>query len=1098
MQYTVSQQKALDLSNGKVVLAGAGSGKTTVLTARYFKLLEMKLARPREIAVVTFTRKAAAQLFSRIDRELINRSKTSTEDVEFWLKCREEMINARIGTIHGFCTSLLRAFPFESMVDPEFTIDNAIDPILKELIHRHIGALAFKRDRDLDLLLDSVGGRNKVEWFIHEILSDNALKNALQSAIEKPVEAIRYLNETASALIAQTSGNDNIKAGNHAGYVARLNALTRIALPLIDKMPEHSQRLSYDDLEQYTLKLLKNHPGVAKQVRKSLKFILVDEFQDNSELQWEIIRQLALDDSDRLEQDKLFLVGDEKQSIYGFRGANVTVVWKALSEMTGGKSHIQAKETNMFVNLNDNFRTLSDLINPLNDTFEKLFSAQSGKRYQFEAEPQQLIPKRYNTEKVLSSCEVALGIGQSHENMANFLAKRIRDELGTPISDPDGHVRALVESDIAILLRSRTRLRIIEKALSEAGIPYQSIKNSGYFDNQEVRDLIHLFTALADPRDSIAKAGVLRSPIFNISDAAITLLVLEGKQPFDRWEELAAGNISREWNKSSLTDEDITALDFGFRLWKKLEMLARKKTPAELLLYALEESGGLSAYSIGLEGDRRLANIYHFIELVREIDQNRQYSLKKLVARLKEMTESEEPDIEPDTDIAMGKGVRILTIHAAKGLEFPFVILADLSTKPSYRDNKGRGNLLTPAGIYKPLTSPALHSLGIGNEDDEGLLLHEIMEQLTAKAENVAESKRLMYVAATRARDRLLLISRVALKKNKSKSEMPNIPAGSQLEYWFEALGIDIDEDGSIKEPAVNGVNLTFVTDEMCQLPLSAGKKEILDLDINAELPKIPSTAIDPGIRISKPSKPERLVLPMTAFASYLAHPDEDSLNELAYRTGSNDNEKWLPLTSQENIESKTVLFQQDQVDKAKIGSLVHNLYHIYGPGCKWSDVEKTVMEGIKRDFQSTEEIETITNRIKIILLSGEKMGLSRLKSNSKREVPLLLQFSNVLLRGRADLITRDNDSYAIIDYKTNDIPKDQIKEEVIRNGYDHQARIYSLALMKARKIKEVRFRFAFLIPAVFHEITLGIDDKTFYKIEIESVRQRLLSLIEV
>ncbi|MFC2170672.1 UvrD-helicase domain-containing protein [Calditrichota bacterium] len=1089
IQFTSAQEKALDVSSGKIVLAGAGSGKTTALTARYIRLLELGLARPAQIASVTFTNKAAAQLFSRIETALLDKENSDAERSEEWRKFREELAWSKIGTIHKLCASLLRLFPYEAGVDPEFSVDNITDPVLVEIIHQYVGSLAVKRDPNLDFILDSIGSRAQIEELLLKIIIDRILRDAILAASEKPNEAEQYLDSAAALLQNQICPVEEIIAGNHSGFVKRLGILAKIVKPLEKMINRRGTTLTFDDLEQYTLRLLKNHPEVVSKIKNSLHYLFVDEFQDNSPIQWEIIQLLAANVKDEFDPDRLFLVGDEKQSIYGFRGADVTVARHALLKMTGEGDYQKARESSRFVNLNDNFRSLPALVNPLNEVFKRLFEVKSRILLPFEAEAQPLTPHRQAIQVSFPECEIALGYKCSDEEMANWLAWKIESVLGSEIPSKDGEYRQLEPSDIAILLRSRTRLGTIEQSLTNRGIPFQSIPGDSFFDLQEVRDLYNLLLAIADPRDTIALAGILRSPMFNISDPALSAIILAAREPLKYWSMLADRKLPSDWNNDILTDEDFRAINFSYNFFKELKNRSRLNHPAELLHYALEETGAIAAYAAGKDADQRLANIDRFIELVRQTSGSGSWSIRKLVTRLGDLSAGTELDSDSISDISMGKGVKILTIHSAKGLEFPFVILADLATDP--RRSSGQGNLLAPPGEFYPLTNSFLANIGVDPDEHERIQLHEIMQEYTGKAEDKAEMKRLMYVAATRAKDRLMLVSPIKTSKN----GIPRISEKSHLFHWLDAFGIKVNEDGTFSNPETPGISKpTAVTKEMCA---AISRKDVFDSDIMPdfaqELKNTPAETELPGISIVKPPRHDQLVLSFSALSEYLAREDEESFEKLVYGS-SLENPDGFGFDHGEQTGAysrETPSFNSAAV----VGSLLHRLYQVYGPGCSWTMVATEVNTWIQNQNYHANEVSI--DSIKMLIENGEKMRLGKLGSNSLRETPLTLQIGNVILRGNADLIVFSSDIPVIYDYKTNKISHNEIEEIVIRNGYDHQVKLYSLALLKAWKLNRVRSKLAFLACAEFsQEYEVESSDLDYYTHVVNKVNNKVFSEI--
>ncbi len=1065
--FTRPQQQALDLEKGKLVLAGAGSGKTTVLVERYLRLLEQRRLFPDQIVAVTFTKKAAAQLKAKVYQNLLQRERTGEQGLDFYRQRRERMPWARISTIHSFCARLLRAYPFQAGVDPGFSVEERSVADRLETVREHVRRLGYSRDEYLKILLDAAGKRSDVEELVNLVLGRRGLQEALQRLLDDPAAMQDALDEGLRRMIADwripfpDKVTEDTVAATHEGYVQRLTALAKVALPLVKQGGAPEAVLPHDDLEQLALRLLLAHPRVASRIRRSIRALLIDEFQDTSSTQWAIFRELAKDDSGAFDPDRLFIVGDEKQSIYGFREADVTVVHRALEAMCGHTKRSEALKSGRFVDLNDNFRTVPRLVDTLNPVFERLLQSPHGEPMPFEAQPQRLTPGReVSGGEDAALCELMLGRDIRNEELYRSLARRLRAEIGTLRIHGEDGLRPLEEDDIVILLRTRGKLSLIAEALREAGLNVRTEGETGFTTRQEVLDLLNLLGALSDGRDALAWTGAWRGPFFSFSDTLVSLLHLTGETPRRAWKQLAEGEPPADWPPDCLSREDRNSLQEGLELWRELERRAHRIEPAELLRYALIRTGALTAYASGDDGEQRVANIYKLLDLIGDLNGHTALSLRRVHQKLSEHLSEESEEFRTQADLTTGSGVRIMTYHKAKGLEFPYVVLADLSGKGRSGGNKDGGDLLFPEGPARELALPALNALAEPDFTDEAGLekpLHWWMQTVFSPAQAAAEEKRLMYVAATRAKDRLLLVSHVKFKNDGTLHG----GQGPMLQAWFNAFGIRAEDD-SISEPEFDAVDLTVLTSEdVADKPAEMHSKPD-PVDTALEQPwTLPATPVeDPEVRLAPAPVRERITLSITAFGHYLAAPGEASARALFERQRQeNDAEN-----GDSSAQPDTAFVPELAAD---IGTLVHRLYQRFGPGCAWSEAEKEAARTVQFWLLGDTEEARVLAILRAHLEHGRAMGLHTLPDGASREARVSFDLGPLHLHGKADLAWRDDAAVHVLDYKTNHWAETQLDERIRTHGYDHQARLYAVAFRQAWRCDRAEAELAFLYQGI-------------------------------
>ncbi len=1097
IRYTPRQTDALDLTRGKLVLAGAGSGKTTVLVERYMRLLDQLEYFPDQVVAVTFTRKAAAQLKSKVYKTLLKReAMDQAPGRDFWRERRERMPWARISTIHSFCGSLLRAYPFEAGVDPGFSVKDQGNPARFTQVHEHIRRLGYQRNADLEILLNALGSRDAIENLVLYVISNRGLQEALKRMLDNPDAAKQELDSNLGMLVADwpetmktgtTKKAPEATPGTHGEYIHHLQALAHVALPLVSGGAAPDTELSSDDLEQLTLRLLSTQPEVAKRIRRSMRTLLIDEFQDTSTIQWEIFQLLTLDQNGNFDPDRLFLVGDEKQSIYGFREANVTVVQLAMQKMCGTVDREAAQRTGRFVNLNDNFRTLPPLVDTLNPVFDRLLQPPHSKPLPFEAIPQPLSPMRSTTDAPGGPlCELMLAPCLSDEVLYQQLATRLKAEIGTVQVVGENGLRPLEEDDIIILLRTRGRLTTIADALRAAGLHPRPEGEGGFAQRQEVLDQLNLLLALGDQRDRVAWTGVWREPFFNFPDTIVSLFHLLNEEPLQAWQTLAEGKIPPDWPPEVLSEEAVSKLRQGLALWRELEDRKDSIAPADLLLYALTRSGALAAYASGIEGEQRVANVFKLLDIIRGLAGQGALSVRQVGHALVELFESGGDEVSGQADLSEGHGIRILTYHKSKGLEFPYVVLADLTGGMKSGSNKRGGNLMIPSGPYRELGNPALYDLGMLDVADESRPerpLHWWMREVFSPAEAEAEEKRLMYVAATRARDRLLLVSRATFKKDGSLS------AGrcGSLPKWLDALQVE-SENETFLDPPDDRIKLTLISAEaMDTSSLSGNTLQAVDLEKNWQLPTEPIE--DPQVRLASPEPPDKLVLSVTAFGAYLAAPGKASIHKL-FEDGDNEDAS----DDHEVFPDDGLVSQQFPRETAsEIGSLVHRLYQRFGPGCSWEQARSEVHSTLDL-LVGKNQVSSIESWVKALFEHGRSLGLHTIPLQAKREVGIRFELGPLTLTGRADLAWLQDGTAYLLDYKTNRWDANSLDQRIHEHGYDHQARLYALALMSAWQTTQAQAELVFLSPGVRKSIAVTEADWTFYRKAASEFHQLFLA----
>jgi ATP-dependent helicase/nuclease subunit A len=588
-------------------------------------------------------------------------------------------------------------------------------------------------------------------------------------------------------------------------------ALLRLLREIDDRLDGEKQRLSvvdFDDLQLRTLKLLNHHPEVMGRVAERYRFFLVDEFQDTNGLQRDLMTRLGM-----MKGANLFIVGDRKQSIYGFRGADVDVFREMSAEIeaAGGKQ----------VPLHLNFRSQKPLIDSLNFLFERIFHAraeipveQLGQLGYVGHEPG--IPVRCEKEQsplveLLVSILPDAGKGATaesdddsaddpnqpnvRERDAEQLVERINALVNAGSADilsADSKSRrtpGVTYGDIAILFRALTGVWVYESALRRAGIPYLTVQGKGFYQREEITDLIQLLRFLDNTTDELALAAVLRSPLCGISDNALLALRCGPKTGGDQEpERLHRRHLWQALRSQSevqfIDDEERAELDRASAFLDAMVRRRNRSGISELLRQAVTETEFMTVIAANFDGAHRIANVEKLFRLAEQFERTGVNLIRDFVNYVEEFEavggRESEGQMDKSADV-----VRLMTIHQAKGLEFPVVIIPDLHREPMRRDapfilDRRRGlSLKVPDGRGQMV---------------RGAFLDELQKRAGWREE--FESMRVLYVAATRAEDRLILSGAIARKSLKNLC----VTEREQWLAWiWQALELDEHPQSEIK-----------------------------------------------------------------------------------------------------------------------------------------------------------------------------------------------------------------------------------------------------------------------------------------------------------
>lgn len=817
-----------------VVVAGAGTGKTTLLVNRLVHLL-IKNPDPvpiTRIVALTFTNKAATEMQVRLRERLMAlvrtdavaddarpsdggavsasglRSRYGLTPDELAARARaalHDLDKAQIGTLHSFAAHLLRLHPLESLVDPAFQEDDGsrfeehftaawdvwIDrelsrqgknhrlwrTLLRVIAVEDLRAFAWALSSELvDLArlseqLDSgqsdatvtawlSGLRERAQALLdrHDRPRRRKIEHMLAAAsallgllVEKGPEGRHELAESDRDLLAKDLGGpvggwepsdfseaeSIIKTSQQCLDVEILffkHAL-KLIIPLVSDIRTAFIRkgwLSFDGLLARARALLWDHPGVRERVKQEYKAVLVDEFQDTDPIQYEIILAVSERQGQQagnwqeiaLEPGKLFIVGDPKQSIYAFRRADIEAFDRVVQKIEADQGIVQTLTTN--------FRSDAAVLGPVNDVFDRLFQRRphvQPANVRLEVRPHRRPAGtdpgvRLHLVTSSSSDEPFDAAGATRAE-AEVLARWLHEDiLKRPLLKP-GHV--------ALLFRKLTQADAYLDALRRYGIAYVIEGEKHFYRRQEVIDLVNVLRILENPHDEVALVGVLRSPLGGLTDRELYELRQAGLFDYrdfarlESWAQPGSGAIHRLYRQLAGLHHEISVLPLADAIQLVFDRLPVMELAAASL-HAEQAVANLLKTKQTAAGllDRPHLTLSGFVDL--------------MVARLEEQPdEAESPLVEESPE-----AVQVLTIHKAKGLEFPVVVL------PGLHQGTGRERAV-PMVSYD--WSSGRYGLSLGGRHTFGSVF--IHEKLKMREE--AERRRVLYVGMTRAKDLLLL-----------------------------------------------------------------------------------------------------------------------------------------------------------------------------------------------------------------------------------------------------------------------------------------------------------------------------------------------------
>ena len=519
----------------------------------------------------------------------------------------------------------------------------------------------------------------------------------------------------------------------------------------INALKRQESGMDFGDLIALAKQFLhENQDLVSEHLRPRIRYILIDEFQDTDPAQFDIIS--AIIGELRPETKGLFIVGDPKQSIYLFRDADVTRFKEA-------QSRILVDCRGSLINLDTSFRSSREVIGAVNHLFGGIF-ASTAKPWEFGYEPILTCEQRRKTQgsvqillpEKAESGGTASDSKEIEAGMVADLIHRIVETRSLPVTGSDGIARPAEYGDIALLIERRTHLSRYMDALSRMETPYYVHGGIGFYSRQEIYDIFNILSFLLRPYDDAALYGVLRSPYFSLSDSTLFLIMTGtgSRRGSTLYERLT--RYSREISQVHEGETSMQQIARAIRLLSGWTAYAGREPVVLLMNRVIRDSGIYSVYGAQEQGSQQIANLEKLMQIARVRSETSGYGLAELVYDMTASIGTEEREGEAALDTLSRTSVNIMTVHAAKGLEFPVVILPDMGSS-----REGKQSSILCGDI------PEVIGIKIPNPDNG----YEIEEtpvyaaaSLIQKEKEAAERKRLFYVGATRARDHLIFCGR--------------------------------------------------------------------------------------------------------------------------------------------------------------------------------------------------------------------------------------------------------------------------------------------------------------------------------------------------
>ncbi|NTW71531.1 MAG: helicase-exonuclease AddAB subunit AddA [Eubacteriaceae bacterium] len=804
--------------------------------------------------------------------------------------------------------------------------------------------------------------------------------------------------------------------------------------------------LDFNDLEHYCVKILSN-PAVNSEIRDNYDYVFIDEYQDSNLIQDTIAGHVRKDDN-------LFLVGDVKQSIYRFRLSDPTLFIEKSKEYQA-----ESNLKNELIHLNTNFRSRNTIINTVNDIFERIMCPYVGEILydgeeklncgvdlpKIDIDQTEIIiidlDSNNDSEELCDGEEIEQG--EEIEDLTNTeaeayaISQKIKELLEKQICDKEGKKRKITYKDIVILLRStKNRAEVYQEILMNDGIPVYTETGSGYFDTIEVSLLMDALRIVDNVYQDIPLISVMRSPVFRFTIDEI-VSIRTAKKRGRIYDALKTYALEHEDSLSEKVREMLSQL----KRWKQ----ECRYMPIDSFLWKLLMDTGYYHFVGAMPGGiQRQANIRVLVDRAREYGDS---TLKGLFNFIQFVEELKNTKVDLSTAKILGSMddvVRIMSIHKSKGLEFPVVILGSMNKKFNMQDLSETVIMHKDLGICPDYVSI-----------DERRYVESIYKSIAKEKislEILSEEMRVMYVAMTRAKDKLIMIGAV---KNLEK----------KLVGW----------DNPISEYSLSKANsfLDWVIPAVTE-KLKHGQIEDYHIRIikNSEIVKGILSREKHSISIHEHfNEVEKMQMPMGDVSRRLEwkYPFDDS-DKIPAKISVTDLKKYKQsknlIRIPENYKTPVFLQKKGEMSAAEKGSAVHfvlqnlDLKRLSASAVRTKEIERQILEMVRRELID-DAAAKVLDVSKIAGFFAGSLGSRMLASKEvHREKPFnikispkeiskdLISMEEILVQGIIDCFFNEGDGYILIDYKS-DYYKDESQKEQLIENYGEQIKLYKNAIEK-------------------------------------------------
>ncbi len=1105
IKFDDAQKKAINIEENAVVSAGAGSGKTSVLSSRFAHLVLDKKINVEDILTLTFTKKATVEMYGRIYQTLRDADPKTVENFH----------KASIQTLDSYCTKIARLGSNFYGISPGFAVDedaiaesvramalpfilkNRNEPGIKNLVRTksiqdianelfvnpilYNSSIAFPLDFNkmlsdqiktvtegwseigkkfiedyiaMQRALDDFDGNRSTkfftalsETFIDDVpeFPDTSMEDGENPALAKALtDFMFYLDKISNIRGGTGKGIEEIKNIFYDlkyEIIPKLKSLmsfvvsyplVKSIVPLMEEFQEMTNDLKRDesiltfrDVSNLALAILTEHPEIRSAEKQKYRAIMIDEFQDNNSMQRDLLFLLAekpermeksVPQVDELCPDKLFFVGDEKQSIYRFRGADVSVFRSLSNDFKKGR-----------MDLSTNYRSNSALIASFNTIFGGASYPPDGKRthpnpsvfYKGETEQKNVPPYEaiYNDAEIPDSSAKEIS-NLTKAGLKKFYEPRIHIALydeGQETKDGDltkdeaeaqwtaNQIRKLLDekkvnpSDIAVLFRKYSLQPLWERTFLESGIPYSTETVTGFFNSFVVSEIVSFLRLVAYQNERVTYEQVLFSRFVSLSNEEADAILAMEQEPFtENAEEI-------------LSEESAVRFNHAGKMYREILIDSKTKPLAEIVTKLWYEFG----YRYETMWNQKVSmysTLYDRIfELARRADEVTT-SLPDFVDGLRVFEDEMEKLENMDIPIEQTDGVRIMTIFKSKGLQFKYVFICGCG-------KKGKAETNTQA-VYMSRT----HGLSVNMQSEiEMLRQSENYFFSLAKTEEEkmesAELRRIVYVAITRAIEEVFITGSFKKDFDDETKFLPGSDSNpkSTLDVLTPAIAHFYAEDYKGEKP------FTFETIEPISAPkIKVRTNEKTDGNGKKSCCKRILSLAEKSTQIEK----EEIPSPYTFPSMLVSHGEENdggakSLDEkIPYpeidEIVRDEAEKHRPEKSSDTDEKKHTFSYDD------FGTIAHAYIEAAVNKSNAEIPEKyfSLLDGSEKKIRTIRKICTeMKNRFK-----ESEIGKSALSSEWHRaEYAFHYKKGETIISGKMDLVfMSSNGEYVIVDYKTN------------------------------------------------------------------------------